>query len=271
MGTDWPSMVTGWVNTVSVNPVMASPMYAPRTVAPAGFRKVNVPPAGSSLATPAIDRERWPRSLTFSGRRPGLSAASAQAVAAAVWRSGRVPGFSSPVQQENLATRHDAWTIYHPEYRIQTGIYGYSIQFSPIHDIEGSNSAPRASAPLGAVFGHAQAQRQVEHLPGLDPDHRRVGQVRTAAAALVTDVLDDLIGATWARCAPGRRAACRAAMLGLFVGMASGPRGLRSPSEDGGLEELEKSLASRPSSSLTRALSTAIRRACSEWPPPLAA
>jgi hypothetical protein len=38
---------------------------------------------------------------------------------------------------------------------------------------------------------------------------------------------------------------------------------LRSPSEDGGLEELEESLPSRRSSSATRACSVAIRRACS--------
>jgi hypothetical protein len=111
-----------------------------------------------------------------------------------------------------------------------------------------------AAAPLGAVLGHAQAQRrQVEHLPRLDPDHRRVGQVRAAAAAPVGCVPDDLIGggdlgqvgAGAPGCLPGRRPwPCSAARR-------LARAGLRSPSEEGGLEELEESLASRRSSSAT--------------------
>jgi hypothetical protein len=105
-----------------------------------------------------------------------------------------------------------------------------------------SGRAPAgAAAPLGPVLGHAQAQRrQVEHLPGLEPDHRRVGQLRAAAAAPLGQVLHDLIGmATWARWAPGapgclpgrRRPACSSARRSVRVG-------LPSPSEDGGLDEI---------------------------------
>jgi hypothetical protein len=52
-----------------------------------------------------------------------------------------------------------------------------------------------ASATLGPVLGHGQAQRrQVEHLPGLDPDHQRSSQVRVAAATAIRDMPDDLVG-----------------------------------------------------------------------------
>ncbi|HWD47391.1 MAG TPA: hypothetical protein VHM23_27380 [Actinomycetota bacterium] len=45
------------------------------------------------------------------------------------------------------------------------------------------------------MLDHAQAQPgQVEHLAGLDPDHRRAGQVRAAASAPVGQVLDHLVG-----------------------------------------------------------------------------
>jgi hypothetical protein len=42
------------------------------------------------------------------------------------------------------------------------------------------------------VFGHLKREiRQVEHLPPRAPDHRRVGQARTAAAALLRLVLEE--------------------------------------------------------------------------------
>jgi hypothetical protein len=45
------------------------------------------------------------------------------------------------------------------------------------------------------VLGHAQVQRrQVEHLPGLDPDHRRTRQVGAAPTAPVRAMLDHLVG-----------------------------------------------------------------------------
>jgi hypothetical protein len=48
---------------------------------------------------------------------------------------------------------------------------------------------------LDPVLGHRQVQpRQVEHLAGLDPDHHCVGQVPSAAAAPVGDVLNHLVG-----------------------------------------------------------------------------
>jgi hypothetical protein len=131
-----------------------------------------------------------------------------------------------------------------------------------------SGRAPAgAAAPLGRVLGHAQAQRrQVEHLPGLDPDHRRVGQLRAAAAAPLGQVLHDLIGdgdlgqmgaGRAPGCLPGRRRpACSSARR-------SARAGLPSPSEDGGLDEFEESLPRRRSNSATCACSVAIRRACS--------
>jgi hypothetical protein len=74
--------------------------------------------------------------------------------------------------------------------------------------------------------------------------------------------------ATRARCAPGvpgclpgRRPSARSAAR------RSARAGLRSPSEEGGLEELEESWPSRRSSSATRACSVAIRRACSALAP----
>jgi hypothetical protein len=70
--------------------------------------------------------------------------------------------------------------------------------------------------------------------------------------------------ATWARwapgapgCLPGRRRAAPSSSW------RPARARLRTPSEDGGLEELEESFPRRPSSSATRACSVAIRRACS--------
>jgi hypothetical protein len=57
----------------------------------------------------------------------------------------------------------------------------------------GGDRLVATAAPLGPVLGHPQAQRwQVEHLPGLDPGDRRVGQVHAAPAAPVGHLLDDL-------------------------------------------------------------------------------
>ena len=123
-----------------------------------------------------------------------------------------------------------------------------------------------AAAPLGPVLGDPQAKRrQVEHLPGLHPSHRRAGQVHAAATAPLGHVPATSSGSsTCARCTPGapgclpgRR--CSAHSLA----RRSAREGLRSPSEEGGLEELEESLPSRRSSSATRACSVAIRRSCS--------
>ncbi len=59
----------------------------------------------------------------------------------------------------------------------------------------GGRAPTGAAAPLGPVLHHPQAnRRQVEHLPRLDPDHRRAGQVRAAPAAPIGQVPDDLVG-----------------------------------------------------------------------------
>jgi hypothetical protein len=58
-------------------------------------------------------------------------------------------------------------------------------------------------------------------------------------------------------CLPGRRSSARSSAR------RSTREGLRSPSEDGGMEEFEESLPSRRSSSATRARNVAIRRVCS--------
>jgi hypothetical protein len=51
-----------------------------------------------------------------------------------------------------------------------------------------------AAAPLGSVLAGQQPQHwQVKHLAGLHADHRRLSQVRTAAATPLRDVPDDLV------------------------------------------------------------------------------
>jgi hypothetical protein len=51
-----------------------------------------------------------------------------------------------------------------------------------------------AAAPLGSVLAGQQPQHwQVKHLAGLDADHRRRSQVRTAAAAPFRNVPGDLV------------------------------------------------------------------------------
>ena len=114
--------------------------------------------------------------------------------------------------------------------------------------------AAGAAAPLGTVLGDPQAKRrQVEHLPGLDPDHARTRQVGAAPAAPVGSVPGHLVGLRHLRQVGAWGAGLLAgpATFGPPIGAARSPRGLRSPSEDGGLEELEESLPSRRSSSAT--------------------
>jgi hypothetical protein len=92
--------------------------------------------------------------------------------------------------------------------------------------------AAGAAAPLGAVLGHPQAQRrQVEHLAGLDPAHRRVGQVRAAAAAPLGHMPDHLVGGgDLGQVRAGRaRLLAGPAPRGLPVGSASDPHGLAQP------------------------------------------
>jgi hypothetical protein len=82
------------------------------------------------------------------------------------------------------------------------------------------------------MLGHRQVQRwQVEHLPGLDPDHRRAGQVRAAAAAPVGDVLDHLVGGgdLGQVGAGGAGLLAGPAPLGPLGGTPLGPRGLAQP------------------------------------------
>jgi hypothetical protein len=88
------------------------------------------------------------------------------------------------------------------------------------------------------VLGHHQAQRrQVEHLAGLNPHHRRVGQVRATAATPVGHMPDHLVGL-------GDLGQVRAGGAGLLagpappgrlVGAACGPRGLGKPIRGGRL------------------------------------
>jgi len=104
---------------------------------------------------------------------------------------------------------------------------------------EGGGGRPAgAAAPLDPVLGHRQAQpRQVEHLPGLDPDHHRVGQVRTAAAAPVGDVLNHLVGLGDLRQVGtgGTGLLARPTPLSPLGGTPLGPRGLAQPIRGGRL------------------------------------
>jgi hypothetical protein len=93
----------------------------------------------------------------------------------------------------------------------------------------GGRSPAGTAATLGPVLGHAQAQRrQVEQLPGLDPDHRRDGQVRAAPAAQVRRVFHHLVGLLHLGQVGAGRAGllARPAALGLLVGVPFGPGGL---------------------------------------------
>jgi hypothetical protein len=89
-----------------------------------------------------------------------------------------------------------------------------------------------AAAPLGSVFHNTQAQRrQVEHLTGLHPDDRRLGQLGAAPAAPVRSVLSDLVrlGDLGQVGAGGAGLLTRPAPLGSLIGPAFGPRGLAQP------------------------------------------
>jgi hypothetical protein len=94
----------------------------------------------------------------------------------------------------------------------------------------GGGGGPAATAAaFGPVLGHGQAQRrQVEHLPGLDPDDRRVGQVRAAPAAPVGGVPDHLVGLGDLGQVGAGRAGLLAgpALFGPLGGPPLGPRGL---------------------------------------------
>jgi len=95
-----------------------------------------------------------------------------------------------------------------------------------------------AAAPLDPVLGHGQAQpRHVEHLPGLDPDHHRVGQVRAAADAPVGDVLNHLVGLGDLRQVGtgGTGLLARPTPLTPLGGTPLGPRGLAQPIRGGRL------------------------------------
>jgi len=73
--------------------------------------------------------------------------------------------------------------------------------------------------------------RQVEHLAGLDPDHHRVGQVPSAAAAPAGDVLNHLVGLGDLGQVGTRGAGllARPAPLSPLGGTPLGPRGLAQP------------------------------------------
>ena len=93
-------------------------------------------------------------------------------------------------------------------------------------------SGPRATcaaAPLGPMLHNPQAKRrQVEHLPGLDPHHRRIGKLRAASAAPVSQVLDDLVGLgdLGQVGAGGARLLARPAPFGPLTSPLLSPRGL---------------------------------------------
>jgi hypothetical protein len=130
----------------------------------------------------------------------------------------------------------------------------------------GGRRAAATAAPLDPMLGDPQVKwGQVEHLPGLHARQWRTRQVRAAPTTPLGSMPGNLV-----RLANLRQV--RAGGAGLLAGPAPrGPlivlaacrAGLRSPSEDGGLEELEESLPSRRSSSTTRACSAAITWACS--------
>jgi hypothetical protein len=112
------------------------------------------------------------------------------------------------------------------------------------------------------VLGHPQAQPgQVEHLPGLGPDHRRVGQVRAAGAAPVGRVLDHLVGLLHLRQVRTRRAGLLAgpAALGLLGVAPLRPGGLTQPVRGRRLRGVGRILA-EPALQLT---DTGLKRAVS--------
>jgi hypothetical protein len=117
-----------------------------------------------------------------------------------------------------------------------------------------------ARSPLGPMLTHPQPHPgQIEHLPGLHPGDRRQGQIPTTATAHSRPVDNHLVRV-------GRLGQVRARRTGLLAGArpppprrcCRGAGGLPSPSDDGGLEELEESLPRRRSSSATRAASAAL-------------
>jgi hypothetical protein len=77
-----------------------------------------------------------------------------------------------------------------------------------------------ALASLDPMLTHQQPQRwQVEHLPGLDPDHDRTGQLGAAPLAAARHMLDHLVGlGDLGQMGTGRAGllARRAAALGLL-------------------------------------------------------
>jgi hypothetical protein len=92
--------------------------------------------------------------------------------------------------------------------------------------------AAGAAAPLGTVLGDPQAKRrQVEHLPGLDPDHARTRQVGAAPAAPVGSVPGHLVGLLHLRQVGAWGAGLLAgpATFGPPIGAARSPRGLAQP------------------------------------------
>jgi hypothetical protein len=80
------------------------------------------------------------------------------------------------------------------------------------------------------VLAHQQPQRwQVEHLPGLDPDHHRTGQLGAAPLAAVRHMPDHLVGlGDLGQMGTGGAGllARGAAALGLLGTALLGPRGL---------------------------------------------
>jgi hypothetical protein len=96
----------------------------------------------------------------------------------------------------------------------------------------GGRRPAAAAPPLGPVLADQQPQRwQVEHLAGLDPDHRCVGKVRAAPTAPAGGVPGELVrlGDLSQVGARGAGLLTGPAMLGPLGGAPLGPHGLAQP------------------------------------------
>ena len=133
----------------------------------------------------------------------------------------RRPG--GPIHRQVLAGQQVAAQRPHPR-----PIAGRRTSLGGEGSLGGGPAATLAS--LGPMLGHGQAQRrQVEHLPGHDPDHHRIGQLAAAPLAAVRHMPDHLVG-LWdlGQMGTGRAGllARRTATLGPPTTALPGPRGL---------------------------------------------